>query len=777
MTTPLMPVPGSERFASRPLTLSDLRARIDPSLPLHSPDPDAASVDPLTYEVIRHRIWSITDEMGETLKKMSGSPGVTESNDFDFAICDELGQEVQVGLYNTGLVASMDLAIYWILQNRSANPGIHVGDMFLTNDPWVGGGLHQNDTAIIAPIFVDGQLFAWTSAICHLIDVGGAKPGSADLAARDVFSEAPPTPPIKLVRGGELQHDVLDSFLRHSRMPHHVQLDIRAKISSNQVGQRRLLGLVERYGADTVKAVMKRMMDDAEHRLRDRLRGVDDGSWSATGYMEQSAIGDRGLHKIALTLIKRGDQLTFDFTGTDPQAGMVNCPYSGMRAGVMFALLPILAGDIPWCAGGLMRCFDLVSEEGTINNATYPAAVGWAPISSAWATSNLVAECLGRMLDTCEEHRPRVQSVCTGSYDVATFAGIDQRGNPSVSVLFDAMAGGFGAQPDRDGIDTAGILPIPMGRAPDAEMQEFISPYLVLWRREETDSGGAGQYRGGLSISTCMIPHGTPAPLAASFSANGKARAESNGLAGGLPGGPGCDIIIRDTDIAALLKAGTIPGEVEELGGVEKFVQNRTETVIGLADAVVLHPSGGGGYGDPLLRDPDAVALDLRDGKISAKAADRVYGVVCSSDGTVDVAATRERRLDIRRGRIGRSPARLVSEAQSNDRPLDANLALQTRNDADASVICRHCATRLGAWSGDPTAHALIHEHEPADTVNGARTGAGTYVDQPVLLRSHHCPGCGTQLRTAIVPSEEAWDEHRSGVSKGPPASGSVRLP
>src|SRR5580704_8450901 len=224
---PLMPVPGSERFNGRPLPEDELRARISPSLPLHEVAADMiADIDPLTHEVIRHRIWSITDEMGETLKKMSGSAGVTEANDFDFAICDELGQEVQVGLYNTGLVASMDLAVYWILQNRSANPGIEPGDMFLTNDPWVGGGLHQNDTAIIAPIFVGEQLFGWTSAICHLIDTGGAKPGSADLAANDVFTEATPTPPVKLVRRGEIQNDVLDVFLRRSRMPHHVQLDL-----------------------------------------------------------------------------------------------------------------------------------------------------------------------------------------------------------------------------------------------------------------------------------------------------------------------------------------------------------------------------------------------------------------------------------------------------------------------------------------------------------------------------------------------------------------------
>ena len=130
------------------------------------------ALDPLTYEVVRHRLWSVTDEMGEALKRMSGSPIVTDANDFDFAVSDELGQEVQVGLYNTMLVGAVDLAIYWTLQHRASNPGIAEGDMFLCNDPWVGGGLHQNDAMVYQPVFWEGKLFGWTSAIAHQPDLG-----------------------------------------------------------------------------------------------------------------------------------------------------------------------------------------------------------------------------------------------------------------------------------------------------------------------------------------------------------------------------------------------------------------------------------------------------------------------------------------------------------------------------------------------------------------------------------------------------------------------------
>ena len=178
-----------------------------------------------------------------------------------------------------------------------------------------------------------------------------------------------------------------------------IGLDLRAKIGANNVGRRaaarphRPVRRRHRQGRDEADDVRRRVAPAG------KLTSLPDGSWSATGYQDQSHEGDRNLHKITVKTTKSGDHLTFDFTGTDPQAGVINCTYAGMRGGVMLALLPILAGDIPWSAGGLMRCFDLVTEEGTLNNATFPAAVSRGPIGPAWLTGSLVAECLSQMLD------------------------------------------------------------------------------------------------------------------------------------------------------------------------------------------------------------------------------------------------------------------------------------------------------------------------------------------------------------------------------------------
>ncbi|GEL21131.1 hydantoinase B/oxoprolinase [Pseudonocardia sulfidoxydans NBRC 16205] len=749
-----MPIPGSEAFSSRPVDPSELARSLPSSLPVHSVTQEQVdALDPLTYEVVRHRLWSVTDEMGEALKRMSGSPIVTDANDFDFAISDELGQEVQVGLYNTMLVGAVDLAIYWTLRNRAVNPGIEAGDMFLTNDPWVGGGLHQNDVMVYQPVFHDGKLFAWTSAIAHQPDLGGVGLGSFSPAAQDVFSESLPTPPVKVVRGGQLQRDVADLWVRRSRVPMLIGLDLRAKIGANNVGAERLHALIAQYGPDTVKAVMKRMMSDAESRLRAKLTALPDGSWSATGYQDQSHEGDRNLHKITVTTTKSGDHLSFDFTGTDPQAGVINCTYAGMRGGVMLALLPILAGDIPWSAGGLMRCFDLVTEEGTINNATFPAAVGRGPIGPAWLTGSLVAECLAQMLDRDLELGRNVQATCCGTWDTAVIAGLDERGEqpaPFLNIIMEPMAGGYGARPHADGIDTGGLFCIPMGRVPDVEMTEFLYPVLTLWRREEPDSGGPGRHRGGLGASVAITPHGTSVPMGLVLASAGKAVAQNAGLSGGHPGNSGLDVVARRSRVAELLAAGRMPSDLAEISDTLEPGQNYASSYLAPGEVFAMTWQGGGGYGDPLTRDPAAVARDLREQKITAAGARAVYGVV--ANGTeIDDAATAAERDSRRTQRRDRS--RLLGETRGR-----ADLAAARRLDdnlvevGDGTVACRHCSETLGD-NEEPLALAL-YEGPPTEAGPQIIATAADYVDAPVVFRQYCCPSCWTALYSAVVPAD-----------------------
>jgi N-methylhydantoinase B len=755
-----MPVPGSEIFSSRPVDPDELRRSLPTGLQTHTVSQERADrLDPLTYEVVRHRLWSVTDEMGEALKRMSGSPIVTDANDFDFAICDELGQEVQVGLYNTMLVGAVDLAIYWTLRHRAANPGIAEGDMFLCNDPWVGGGLHQNDVIVYQPVFHDGKLFAWTSAIAHQPDLGGVGLGSFSPAAQDVFSESLPTPPVKVVRGGQLQRDVADLWVRRSRVPMLIGLDLRAKIGANNVGRERLHALIDQYGADTVKAVMKRMMNDAEARLRGKLASLPDGSWSATGYQDQSHEGDRGLHKITVTTTKTGDHLTFDFTGTDPQAGVINCTYAGLRGGVMLALLPILAGDIPWSAGGLMRCFDLITEEGTLNNATFPAAVSRGPIGPAWLTGSLVAECLSGMLDRSMELGKNVQATCCGTWDTAIIAGLDERGEqpaPFLNIIMEPMAGGYGARPHTDGIDTGGLFCIPMGRIPDVEMTEFLYPVLTLWRREVPDSGGPGRHRGGVAAAVAITPHGTSVPMGLILASAGKAVTQNAGLSGGYPGNTGLDIVARRSRVAEILAAGQLPSDLSQLSDTLEPGQNYATSYLAPGEVFAMTWQGGGGYGDPLARDPDAVARDVQEQKVTAEAARAVYGVIIEN-GAVSTAATtaeRDRHRARRRERSQvagetRGKASLTSATR-----VDDNLVQALVPGGNGTIVaCRHCAEILGGSDPGDTLALARYEGPAAEAGPQIIANPADYVDAPVVFRQYCCPSCWTALYSAVIPA------------------------
>jgi N-methylhydantoinase B len=760
-----MAIPGSEHFSSRPVDPATLAASLPASLGVHTVTQEQIdNLDPLTYEVVRHRLWSVTDEMGEALKRMSGSPIVTDANDFDFAICDELGQEVQVGLYNTMLVGAVDLAIYWTLRNRATNPGIRDGDMFLCNDPWVGGGLHQNDVIVFQPVFHEGQLFAWTSAICHEPDLGGVGLGSFSPAAQDVFSEALPTPPIKVVKDFELQDDVVDVWIRRSRVPMLVNLDLRAKVGSNTVGRKRLEAVIAQYGAGTVKAVMKRMMADAEKRLRGKLSDVPDGTWQATGYQDQSHEGDRGVHKITVAMTKTGDHLTFNFTGTDPQAGMINCTYAGMRGGVMLALLPILANDIPWSAGGLMRCFDLVSEEGTLNNATFPAAVSRGPIGPAWLTGTLVAQCLSQMLDRSVDLGRSVQAACCGTWDTAVVAGLDERGDfpvPFLNVMMEPMAGGFGARPERDGMDTGGLFCIPMGRIPDVEMTEFLYPLLTLWRREEPDSGGPGRHRGGVSASLAVTLHGSNQPAGLVLASAGKAVSQNNGLAGGYPGNTGLDAVVRGANVAALLAEGKVPQSLDGFGAKVEIGHCYAQSYVAPGEMLYMNWQGGGGYGDPLLRDPDAVALDVAEDKITPKAAGQVYGVVLV-DGRVDAAATEARRKELRRERQERSQAPDTAAGQvdlGQARRLDDDLVI-----AGTAIGCARCGRLLADTTSDDRLALAVYEGPSSDAGPQVTSSPEIYVDDDIVFRQLCCPGCWTAMYSSIVP--RAHDDHAADLSR-----------
>ena len=275
---------------------------ISDKLKLHSEF--GSDLDPVTFEVVRHGMWNINEEHGGTIQRVSGSPIAMYALDLNPTIMTEDAEFVYVGPYMQYMSGVADTQVKWTLENRSENPGINDGDMFLANDPWVGAA-HQQDVMLLCPVFWEGRLFAWITNCLHQYDIGGITPGSFCPNARDSFDEGIMLPPVKILENMKIRKDIEDLYLRSSRKPDMVALDFRAQVAGNMNARKRMLDLVERYGPKTVKGVMRKVIDDGEKTYLDKMARLPDGVWKDRTYIECAEPGDRSTHRVMLTVGSR----------------------------------------------------------------------------------------------------------------------------------------------------------------------------------------------------------------------------------------------------------------------------------------------------------------------------------------------------------------------------------------------------------------------------------------------------------------------------------------
>lgn len=742
-------VAGADKFYGELTPVADMA--IDASLTLHSPK-TLPEVDFITEEVLSHRLWHICDEAGLTIRHVSGSPVATEANDFMTVITDEVGDVAFMTPYLLYQGTVFEPMIKWTLQNRSDSPGIEDGDMFLCNDPWVGA-VHQNDVAVFAPIFHEGALFCWVGASIHEVDVGGSAPGSFSIHAQDVFGEVSPLPPVKIVRKFELQSDIEDLYVRRSRQPLLLSLDLRAKIAANNVARTRIIEAIERYGADVVKAVMKRVMDRAETALRARLRTIPDGTWRHIDFQEVAGAGDRGLYEARLEMTKVGDELHFDFTGSAAQAGIINSGTAGTRAGVFAAILPMLVGEIPWAPGGLQRCLKITNPRGTILNAEYPAAVSMGSITGTWLAHNCAHAVISKMMLTSPELRSRAMSGGGGSWPAMQLFGWDKTGYAFVTQFQEANLTGFGARTFADGVDTAGAYCIPAARVPNVEATELTWPLLVLSRGEAIDTGGAGKWRGGVGGRFSFVLHKTAKEFTHVSAAFHVAIPNGGALSGGLPGASVTYAIKRNTNVWDEIRRGIIPQSLDSLTGDLDILQPKSQTTQLFDDVYSITFFGGGGYGDPLERDADMVSTDVAEGTVSIDAARRLYGVVFAN-GRLDRSATAELRSSIYAARLRGAQRRPAVVRSGEGQLINEYLGI-----ANGRVHCRQCGQDCGSSSGNYKTE-LLSQIIPFTDLSPANRDPAEYVDEPVEFRAFICRGCGTQVETEVAMSREpiTWD-------------------
>jgi N-methylhydantoinase B len=599
------------------------------------------------------------------------------------------------------------------------------------------------DVMLLCPVFWKGELFCWVTNCLHQYDIGGITPGSFCPSARDAFDEGILIPPIKIVEGNEIRRDIEEVYLRSSRKPSAVALDFRAQLAGNMTAKGRVLALISRYGAETVKGVMKKIIDDGERAFLKKLLRLPDGIWRDRTYVECCRPGDRSVHRVMITLKKEKNRLVFENEGTDPQAGAINATYSGWRGAIMVALNELLCWDQYYAVGGALRHVEFNPTPGTLNCADFPASVSTAPVQCMEISLYPAYNVLSKMLYPDPELRRDVMCIGgTSQWPATIFRGIDQWGERYGYLLVDPIGGAIGAFSHADGISTGGQARTPICKLPNVEHTEQSFPVLFLYRKEITDSGGAGKWRGGLSAESCFIPHGTDSITHDTLS-SGNAIPTSTGMMGGYPGAVNRYRFVRSSDVLERMKRSELIHDIDELEGKAETLQLRQQDFTqNPMDVYAVLWSAAGGFGDPLERDPAKVAADVDNGDVSPEAAKEIYGVVLN-----DPQATALERDRLRHGRIGKRSGRKLDGKVSF--LATENLAVRANR-----YSCAKCATDLASIRENYKS-GCVRNDLPIKASNPIVGDPARFIDPTPQFRQFCCPGCGLLIENEIAIADD----------------------
>jgi N-methylhydantoinase B len=618
----------------------------------------SGGADPITLEVIREALRSIVREMRVNLVRTSYSSIIYEGEDFS---CVLMNARAEIVAMPAGQDHPLHIVpIGWSMRavREKFGDDIHPGDVFLHNDPYTGG-THLNDVAMIYPMFAQGRLVLFPVIRAHWADVGGMTSGSISGAVTEIYQEGVRIPPIKVAERGRVNQAVVDVLFANMRIPRDRDGDFRAMAGTCRKAAERVEALLARYGLATVEACIDELLDRAERRMRQRIRELPGGTYRYEAYLEAGRERLEPLVvKAAVTVA--GDTMTVDLAGTSPQtAGPTNVGPAMAPTGAFTIIKSFLdpGGDVN---SGAFRPLSVLTPEGTIVNARPPAPCG-GMVEVKFCVESAVMGALAQAL------QGKVTGDLKGGGNHAYLGGVDPRTGEAY-VFYEYPAGGNGAWEGGDGNNTVrAFTESDMTTLQPIEAVEQKYPLRVERTILREDSGGDGRWRGGLGLSRELTLLGP----AARFSVlSEKNILPPYGVCGGMAGAPNRFFVIRD---GQEIEPSPLPGKVSGFP-------------VRAGDLVLLQSSGGGGYGDPLDRDPEAVARDVRDGVVSAEKAERVYGVILDR-GSPDGEATRRQRDLLRAAR-----PRVHLRALSGPPAPDARLVCQ---------LSAAAAARLGLVEGD----------------------------------------------------------------------------
>ena len=573
----------------------------------------ARDIDPITFEVVRNRLDLLVDEMALTVMRTAHSGIVKDAMDYSTAFCDRQGRVVAQGLTILMHLGSFPDAVASVLSKYEGR--IAPGDIFILNDPYSSGGIHLPDIYVIKPIFIDGDLEGFAGVVAHHTDVGGIVPGSNSTDSTEIYQEGLRIPTLKLYEAGVPNETLFAIIQKNVRLPRLVMGDLRAQVAAAHTGERQFLALAYKYGAASLRRYMDALLDYTEDLARKEIADLPDGTFEATGHIDADNI-DAGPVVIQVSMTISGENVTVDLTGSSPQvkAG-INSPLPFTKAAVYGAIRLVMDPGIPNSAG-YTRLIEVNAPEASVVHPRLPAPCGARGITGFRVMDTVMAA----LAQAVPERTPADGD---GGNTIVSIGGYDDDLNAFAFV--DLFAGARGGRPTEDGPEGvahpgANISNTPVEIA-EVELPVRIEEYGIL-----QDTGGAGKYRGALAQVRRVRSLAGEATLQLR---SDKRRFPPYGLQGGEPGQGSWNILN--------------PGESET-------VLATMGTAIMKRDDVILHTTAsGGGWGDPLDRNPALVLSDVREEKVSPAHAREAYGVVLDDKARrVDTKATEQLRLSMR---------------------------------------------------------------------------------------------------------------------------------
>lgn len=571
------------------------------------------SIDAVTLAILKGRLEQIADEMDATLFRSAFNPIIAEAHDASHGIYDAVTGETLVQ-GKSGLpifVGVMAFAVKAVIDKAAAQGGHHEGDVWIFNDPYAGG-THLSDFRLVTPVFRDGKVFCFLASVGHWHDVGGNVPGNYNPAATECFQEGMLIPPVKLFDKGEFRQDVVDILSANSRLPLSLYGDLNGQINALDLGRKRVASLLDEYGSGTVAQCLGELKARAAEMMRAQIRELPEGTVSAEDFLDNDGIRDEPL-KIALDLTIREGRMVMDFSRSSPAClGPVNISRATAIAACYVALKHIF-GDVPANAG-VLEPVDFIIPEDSLLSVKAPKPVG--------GYTETILRLIDVVFQAVAKIAPEPAMACAyGTINALSLAGHRQDGKRWV--MFSFFGGGHGAHAGGDGLNH-GNAPISTATIPPLEILESAYPVRFTQWSLRQDSGGPGQTRGGLGAVYEIELLEQQADV---FLFGERGKYAPPGVAGG-----GSALTNRFTYEQA--DGEHSPPMVSKMLGIhiERGQKLRLET------------PGGGGYGDPRLRDPQAVARDVRLGYVTPEAAEAAYGVRLNADGSVDMTRTNDLR-------------------------------------------------------------------------------------------------------------------------------------